>query len=342
MDQQTRVGKVRNRGSSFQVDFPTAKGRHRKDFADEGSANAYLLALQSGAVKLAGEGSSLATIKDAFERTKTDHWAGLRSWHKLELNGQLAVDFFGADKLLVEITEDEVARYRDHVMAQGRSASTVSHRLQALSNMLKVAKAQRAITAVPSVKRPRQVLSPPRFLSDAEERLLLAWLTAAEYRETSDLCAVLLDTGLRVAQECLPLTRADLRRHTDGRLLVYVADPKGRAEDKKPRTVPATARAQRILLEREQAAIAAGRESLWTQEYWAVRRHFDRARAALKWGDDVTLHTLRHTCASRLVQRGVDLFRVQSWMGHRDLDTTRRYSHLLVDHLIAGAEALEA
>jgi len=38
--------------------------------------------------------------------------------------------------------------------------------------------------------------------------------------------------------------------------------------------------------------------------------------------------TLRHTTASRLVMAGVDLFTVKEILGHRDIATTMRYSHL--------------
>lgn len=38
-------------------------------------------------------------------------------------------------------------------------------------------------------------------------------------------------------------------------------------------------------------------------------------------------HTLRHTAASRRVMAGVDLVSVKKIMGHRNIETTLRYSH---------------
>jgi hypothetical protein len=44
-------------------------------------------------------------------------------------------------------------------------------------------------------------------------------------------------------------------------------------------------------------------------------------------------HTLRHTAASRRIMAGVDLVAVKEILGHRDIVTTLRYSHLSPGHL---------
>lgn len=55
----------------------------------------------------------------------------------------------------------------------------------------------------------------------------------------------------------------------------------------------------------------------------------------------VSLHTLRHTLISRLVQAGRPLPEVAALAGHRDIKMTLRYSHLAPSHLRAGIQALE-
>src|SRR6185436_980861 len=47
-------------------------------------------------------------------------------------------------------------------------------------------------------------------------------------------------------------------------------------------------------------------------------------------------HSLRHTAASRRVMAGVDLVSVKEILGHRDIQTTLRYSHLAPRHLQAA------
>jgi integrase len=55
---------------------------------------------------------------------------------------------------------------------------------------------------------------------------------------------------------------------------------------------------------------------------------------------DFSWHCLRHTFASRLVMKGVDLRTVQELMGHRTIITTMRYAHLAPGHLAQAVECL--
>jgi site-specific recombinase XerD len=58
--------------------------------------------------------------------------------------------------------------------------------------------------------------------------------------------------------------------------------------------------------------------------------------------EGVTWHTLRHTFASRLVMKGVDLRTVQELMNHKTISMTARYAHLAPKHLKEAVSTLEA
>lgn len=52
-------------------------------------------------------------------------------------------------------------------------------------------------------------------------------------------------------------------------------------------------------------------------------------------------HILRHTCACRLVQRGVGIEVVRDWLGHKSLTMTLRYARLTPKNLMDAVSVLE-
>ncbi|TDQ28179.1 phage integrase family protein [Phyllobacterium brassicacearum] len=66
-----------------------------------------------------------------------------------------------------------------------------------------------------------------------------------------------------------------------------------------------------------------------------------KAEVGLATDDQVVPHILRHTCASRLVRGGIDIRRVQMWLGHQTLQMTMRYAHLATNDLDSCVAVLE-
>jgi Site-specific recombinase XerD len=52
-------------------------------------------------------------------------------------------------------------------------------------------------------------------------------------------------------------------------------------------------------------------------------------------------HDLRHTFATRLAQRGIDLYKISKLLGHCDIHMTQRYAHHCPESLRKGIEVLE-
>ena len=65
-----------------------------------------------------------------------------------------------------------------------------------------------------------------------------------------------------------------------------------------------------------------------------VQRLVQEYGTALGDGRRVTPHSLRHSCATAMLERGADLFAIRDLLGHASIATTQRYTHLSVDHLL--------
>ena len=103
--------------------------------------------------------------------------------------------------------------------------------------------------------------------------------------------------------------------------------------------MPLTARARQALVARR-----GGRKGPFADVIqYKFRSVWHEAKAEIGLADDKNLvpHVLRHTCASRLVRGGIDIRRVQIFLGHQTLQMTMRYAHLATHDLDMCVPILE-
>lgn len=72
----------------------------------------------------------------------------------------------------------------------------------------------------------------------------------------------------------------------------------------------------------------------------SIRQAFDKVVAKVGL-EDFRFHDLRHTFATRLVQNGVDLYKVKELLGHKTITMTMRYAHHYSESLRSSVEVLD-
>jgi len=73
-----------------------------------------------------------------------------------------------------------------------------------------------------------------------------------------------------------------------------------------------------------------------------VQRSFHLARAKAGIRRAVSVHTLRHSFATHLLEGGTDIRRIQVLLGHGSVSTTMPYTHVAADYVTTTASPLES
>ena len=326
------------RGNAFMVSVGSGENRYRQSYKTRQEAEA---AEKAALLRLKASGSPLEAPRSDELRAPSTHLLGdlyKLTWrlrwkddkHPETHDFHTRVLFRTIDPrtpvedIDLEMIEDAVMEWDDEV-----SGATINRRLQHLNTMLKVALERKWIEEIPKMPKKKEHKHRIRWLSEDEEAKVLAKCHELELFDLADFIVCAIDTGFRRSE----LLNFESRDFFNDRLTLH----HGETKNDDARSVPATDRVRIILQRRSNQRRPFGCFDIRT-----LRAAWQRLRKAMDYMDDphFVVHMLRHTCASRLVQNGVDLPVVQLWMGHKEIQTTMRYAHLAPNALQAAVQVL--
>ena len=220
-----------------------------------------------------------------------------------------------------KITKQHIKKLMDyHRFTRKNSKQVTNTKVGYLKTVLDEMVEDGFIKDVSFPRRLKEKKQKVHYLTKEMEIELLNYLTANEYREARDIIECLIDLGCRV-NELLNLEKRFV--DFDNNQINF----NDRKNDNAV-AVPMTYRVKDILT--YHCYDLKDFDKVFSLNYSELNAIWQKARKDLGYADKkfYTLHLCRHTCASRLVQRGCQLLLVKDWLGHEDIKTTMIYAHL--------------
>jgi integrase/recombinase XerD len=241
--------------------------------------------------------------------------------------------YVGAVKLLMEhvgksgseITNDDILIFNDeHILKQNKSASYQSQFINAVKLFLQTIHKSKIIEH--ELVRPKRGRQLPKVLSEEEIALIL---NSCDNLKHKAMLSLIYSAGLR-RSELLHMLQTDIQ---SDRMLITVRNAKGM----KDRVVPLSPAILEMLREyyKQYRPVVYLFEGMYGGQYSERSLELVLKKAIEKAGikKKVTLHMLRHSYATHLMEAGTNLRVIQEILGHKSPKTTQIYTHVSKDEL---------
>jgi len=249
------------------------------------------------------------------------------------------------DGVLIEATQADVSGFMEDLRGHAVESRSVARKLCGLRGFYRWLLMDKQIAHDPTVnvESPTSWKVLPKSLAESEVARMLERTGIAARAADADSLALrdhailelLYAGGLRVGEICS-------LRVEDVRLDQQRAQVRGKGD--KERIVPLgrqACEALDIYLERGRPGLVRAGGGMQRWMFLSVRGHaltrqwvWEMVRSCSD-GKKASPHTLRHSCATHMVEHGADLRSVQTFLGHADIATTQVYTHVALGHLKA-------
>jgi site-specific recombinase XerD len=227
-------------------------------------------------------------------------------------------------------TFEDLRRYQLHLVASHAGVPTINHAVTALRFLFTVTlRKPEVVGHVPFIREPRRL---PVVLSPEEVARLLDAAPGLKYKAA---LSVAYGAGLR-ASEVISLKVGDI---DSTRMVIRVEQGKGR-KDRYVMLSPYLLELLRAWWReaRPRGWLFPGRDPVQPLTTRQLNRACHAAAQMAEIGKPVSLHTLRHSFATHLLEQKTDIRVIQVLLGHKKLDTTALYTKVSTRtiHAVAG------
>lgn len=291
------------------------------------------------------KGITFNEIWTQFYRPQAESNKSAKSWKREESLYRIWISPAIGECPFASVSAPDLEKIKSNMAEKNLSPRSIQYALATVRQVYNVAKKQdifKGDNPVKKIKMPKMDNRRTRFLSENEAEQLLEILKD-KHTLLYIIALVSLYGGLR-AGEIINLEWKDLNFAES---MILIRDSKNGLSRHAFMTkqVKKELRELRKQIDPSQKPVFSATEGKKINE---VSRSFNEAiiELGLNVGIDdrrqkVVFHTLRHTFASWLVQRGTPLYTVAKLMGHSTLAMTERYAHLAPDNLKAAMAVLE-
>ncbi len=235
---------------------------------------------------------------------------------------------------------EDLRRFQLHLVEKGTSRTTVNATITGLRFFFEVTLSRPdALTKMSHVYEPRRL---PVVLSAEEVARLLKAAGGLKYQAA---LSIAYGAGLR-ASEVVHLKVNDIDSE---RMVIRVEQGKGK-KDRYAMLSPTLLALLRAWWRQGQSQrqmlpggwLFPGQNPINPLSTRQLNRAFHLARRAAEIDKRVSLHSLRHSFASHLLEQKVDVRVIQVLLGHKKLDTTAQYAHVATRTLREVKSPLES
>lgn len=255
-------------------------------------------------------------------KSATNFLIGMK--HNIKALGDLPVN---------KITRPMVNKMMDILKAEHKNSNAVVNQKMGYLRVVLQEMEEDGFIEMIKMPKPRPTKnSKVHYLTYDMETQLLDFLVANKQYEAKDIVICLIDLGCRV-NELLNLEKRFV--DFDNNQINF----NDRKNDQAV-AVPMTNRVKQVITHYWYGLNDL--DKLFSLNYSELNAIWQKARKYLGYADKkfYTIHLCRHTCASRLVQRGVPILLVKDWLGHEDIENTMIYAHLQPKALHSYVEVL--